>query len=285
MKKIVFIALLLSSTAVAQNDPNNFHLDKEFEINPTGVIKLYASDAKVQINGSSREKAHVKIDRQVTIKGWFFGNESFGIDVNEEDGNLTIREKRQSVSGIIGFYSEKYTIVLELPSSASIAVHGDDGDYKVKNINGVISFDLDDADVELTDCGGSDFSFKMDDGDVTMNHGKGKLQLDGDDADVKIANGSFESIEATIDDGDLVIETSLVEEGKYYIKAEDGLVLLTVLKGGGKFDVRHEDGRIVVEGKFELLQENENHKQFGLAQGTARVEIRADDAKVKLIGR
>ncbi len=285
MQKIVCLALLVSTAAVAQNDPNNFHLDKEFKINPTGIIKLFASDAKVQVNGSSREKAHVKIDRQVTTKGWVFGNESFGIDISEEEGNLTIREKHHSVSGIIGYYSEKYTIILELPSSASIAVQGDDGDYKVKNINGVVSFDLDDADVELTDCGGSDFSFKMDDGDVTMNRGKGKLQLAGDDADVKITNGNFDTIEASIDDGDLVIETSLADEGKYYIKAEDGLVSLTVLKGGGKFDVRHDDGRIVAEGKFELVQESENHKQFGLAKGTARVEIKADDAKVKLISR
>jgi hypothetical protein len=285
MQKIVLIALIVCSNALAQNDPNNFHLDKEFKINPTGVIKLFASDAKVQITGSSREKAHVKIDRQVTTKGWVFGSESFSIDVNEEDGNLTIREKPHSVSGIIGFYSEKYTVVLELPSLASIAVHGDDGDYKVKNINGVISFDLDDADVELTDCGGSDFSFKMDDGDVTMNRGKGKLQLDGDDADVKITNGNFEMIVASIDDGSLLIETSLKDDGKYYIKGEDGLVSLTILGGGGKFDVRHDDGRIVAEGKFELIQDTENHKQFGLAQGTAKVEIRADDAKVQLVSR
>ena len=44
-----------------------------------------------------------------------------------------------------------------------------------------------------------------------------------------------------VDDGDLVIETSLSDNGDYFIDAQDGLISLTITKGGGNFDIRHDD--------------------------------------------
>ena len=287
MKAFAIIFFFFSGIlATAQTKDGIFQLDKEYKINPNGTIKLNASDAKVYVTGSTRNTAHVKIYRQVTTKGVVFGHEEFSVDVSEENGNLRIRETSNStVVGMIGYNYEKYSITIEAPEGISLEVKGDDGDYWIRNIDGRISLDLDDADVELTGCSGDNFEFRMDDGDILMDEGKGRLDINADDADVKIQHAQFKSIVADIDDGDLIIETSLADNGDYQIRAQDGLVALTVTQGGGKFDIRHGDSRITTEGNFEQVERSDDRTSLRLASGTARVDIRTDDARVRLIKR
>ncbi len=286
--KTIFTLLFFSFSFAlsAQSDKNSdFHLDKEYKFSNTGTLTLKCSDAKVFISGSDRKTAKVKIDREVETKGIVFGgHDEFNVEVEELNGNLHINEsKSYSSSGLVGYYHEKYSISINLPEGASLVVKGDDGDYRINNIDGAISVDLDDADLELKACSGSKFKFKMDDGDIVMDEGKGALEIDADDADVKITNGSFTSILADIDDGDLIIETSLSDNGNYYINAQDGLIALTVTNGGGKFDIRHDDARVTTEGKFQTIEESENRTQLTIASGTSKVDIHADDARVRLI--
>jgi hypothetical protein len=264
-----------------------YHLDKEYPIAATGTLTLRCSDAKVSISGTSRTNAHVKINRLVSTKGWVFGSQDeFSMDVNQNGGNLEIEEhKRHQMSGVIGYYSEKYTIDITVPLGVSLTVKGDDGDYKIKNVAGAISIDVDDADIDLTACSGDRFNFKLDDGDVTMDAGKGELEIDADDADVQISNAHFSSINADMDDGDLLIETSIVDNGRYFIQAQDGLVALTITNGGGKFEIRHDDSRITTEGNFNKLAESDDRTHVSLANGNANVEIRTDDARVRLTKR
>lgn len=118
-----------------------------------------------------------------------------------------------------------------------------------------------------------------------MDSGKGNLDIDADDADVEIRNAQFENIIADIDDGDLIIETSLANNGSYKINSQDGLVSIMVTQGGGEFSVRHDDGHITSIGKFETLRESEDVTELRLAEGSAKVSIRADDARVKLTAR
>jgi hypothetical protein len=116
-----------------------------------------------------------------------------------------------------------------------------------------------------------------------MDTAKGTLELDADDADVKIRNAAFDKIMVDIDDGDFVVETSLSENGDYYIDAQDGLVSMTVLGGGGKFDIRHDDARVITEGNFDTVEKSEDRTRLTLANGNANVKIHADDARVRLI--
>lgn len=286
MKQLAFLFCLAASVTYAQTNDGIFHLNKEFKINPDGTIRMNASDAKVTITGSSRTTAHVVVDRVVTTKGISFGHEEFAMDITENDGDLQIRERSNSVSvGIIGYHYEKYTIQIEAPEGTSLIIRGDDGDYRIGNIDGSISLNLDDADVELSGCSGSNFEFRLDDGDIVMDEGKGKLRIDADDADIRISNGKFTQIEADMDDGDLLIDTSLAENGDYRIYAQDGLVALTVLQGGGSIHVRHDDGRVTADSGFSTVESSEDRTNLKLGSGTARVDIRADDARVKLTSR
>lgn len=278
--------ILVSISAAAQTKDGIFQLDKEYAIDQKGTIKLNSSDAKVYITGSTRSTTHVKIYRQVTTKGIVFGEEEFSVDVNEDNGNLSIREHAHStVVGMIGYHYEKYTITIEAPEGVSLQVQGDDGDYKIKNVDGDISLDLDDADVELAGCSGDDFRFRLDDGDIVMDEGRGRLDIDADDADVRITNANFTSIVADVDDGDLEIETSLANSGDYLINAQDGMVALTITQGGGKFEIRHGDSRIITQGDFKQVERSENRTSLVLASGNARVDIRSDDARVRLVQR
>ena len=286
MKTLLATGILLSSFSVlAQSDKTgNFHLDKEFKMESAGVIHLSSSDAKVFIIGSSRSTAHVKIDREVTTKGLIFGEEKFTVDVTEQNGGLLIKERSGSTHvGMVGYYNENYTMNIEVPTGASLIIRGDDGDYFIKAVNGSIELDLDDADVELAGCLGSNFKVRLDDGDLRMDTGKGTLEVDADDADIVIKSASFEKIMADIDDGDFVIETSLSENGDYYIDGQDGLISFTVLGGGGKFDIRHDDARVIAEGKFDTVEKSEDRTRLTLANGNAKVNIHADDARVRLI--
>ncbi len=277
---------LVAVLATAQTKDGIFQLDKDYAISAKGTVKLNSSDGKVYITGSSRTTAHVKIYRQVTTKGIVFGQEEFGVDVYEDDGNLVIRERSNStVVGMIGYHYEKYEINIEVPSGVSLQVRGDDGDYRIRNVDGRISLDLDDADVELSGCSGDYFQFRLDDGDIVMDGGKGSLDIDADDADVHITGAEFTSVVADVDDGDLQIETSLADNGEYLVNAQDGLIALTITKGGGRFDVRHDDTRVTTEGDFQQVNRSDNRTSLVLANGTARVDIRADDARVKLIRR
>ena len=287
MKSTFAALLLLSSIATsAQTNDGIFQLDQDYSIAQKGTIKLNSSDAKVYITGSSRTTAHVKIYRQVTTKGVVFGQEEFSVDISEENGNLSIREhSNSSVVGMIGYHYEKYTITIEAPEGISLQVNGDDGDYQIRNIDGDISLDLDDADVELTGCSGDNFRFRLDDGDIVMDEGKGKLDIDADDADVRITNANFTSVVADMDDGDLEIETSLSNTGDYMINAQDGLIAFTITQGGGKFDIRHGDSRVTTEGDFKQVERSENRTSLVLASGNARVDIRSDDARVRLVKR
>jgi hypothetical protein len=286
MKILLAAGLILSAcTLHAQSEKKgDFHLDKEYKIASTGVIRLSSSDAKVFITGSSRNTAHVKIDRTISSKGIIFSEEKFYVEVSESEEGLSIKEKSGSTHvGMVGYYNEDYRINIEAPAGVSLVIRGDDGDYFIKEVNGSIELDLDDADIELSGCKGSNFKVRLDDGDLLMDTAKGTLDLDADDADVKIRSASFDKIMADIDDGDFVVETSLSENGDYYISAQDGLVSLTVLGGGGKFDIRHDDARVIAEGSFDTVEKSEDRTRLTLANGNASVKIQADDARVRLI--
>jgi hypothetical protein len=283
MKKALLALFCIFTFSVLQAQKGDFHLDEVYKISKNGTLDLRCSDAKVYITGGNRIDAHVKIDRTVTTKGVTFGQDRFTVDVNETSGNLVIQEHSSSVNvGVVGYYSEKYKIEIDLPTSVSLKIKGDDGDYFIKNIDGKIYLDMDDADAELTNCKGSSFTFVVDDGDINMDGGIGSLDVRGDDADVTIRNANFTSIDATMDDGDLIIETSLADNGDYIISTEDGTIVLNITRGGGQFDIRHDDARVITEGNFKVVEEGENKTRAGLANGNAKVRLSSDDGRIRL---
>lgn len=285
MKNLYILCLSLITSVVSAQD-GEFHLDKVYKIGKNGTIDLSSSDAKVFITGSLRPDAHVKIDRKVTVKGLHSGRSEFSVEVTPADGDLRIREHESSFnSGFVSYYKEEYRIEIEAPEGVSLTIRGDDGDYYVKNINGAISMSIDDADAEFFDCKGSRFSFRIDDGDIRMDKAKGSLEIDADDADVEIYHAAFTSIHADVDDGDLTIETSLADNGEYNFQSQDGSVSLDITGGGGEFDIRHDDGHVMTQGNFKTTYDSEDHKKLTLAKGTAKVSVRADDARVKLNSR
>jgi len=280
---LIFGFFLGSFGLSAQDKDGSFHLDKSYALANSGTISLRSSDAKVYISGSNRPDVHVKIDRNVTIKGLTFGHQEFAVNVIEEQGNLRIEERsNQVVSGIVGYYEEKYSITIEAPLGASLKIKGDDGGYWISHLSGAIAIDIDDADVELSDCTGTSFDFRVDDGDIKMDKANGRVTIDADDSDVEIRQANLTSLDADMDDGKLIVETALNNQGEYKINAQDGLIQFRVTGGGGTFVIRHDDGRIIADAGYQTFEDSENRTRFTLGSGTASVNIHTDDAKVRL---
>lgn len=284
---LIFICSVSIATAqTTKSGSGSYHVDNNYKLSSKGTIRLTCSDAKVYITGSDRSDVNVKIDREVETRGFGVRNEEFTVDIDERDGNLTIRERSSSsFSGISGSYKEEYTIKIQAPKGASLILKGDDGDYIIDHVDGAIDADLDDADLELLACNGTDFRFKLDDGDVKMDKAQGSLEVDGDDADVFVRNAALSHLSVDIDDGDFTIETSLTDNGDYYINTQDGRVSFTVTGGGGRFDIRHDDAHVRADAAFSSVEESDDRSRYTLASGTAKVDIRADDANVRLAKR
>jgi hypothetical protein len=288
MKKLftLILASVVSISFAQTTKTGNYHIDENHKISEKGTIRLTCSDAKVSITGSDRTDMNIKIDREVETRGFSFGSEEFTVDIDEKDGNVTIRERSSSSHvGIVGYYNEHYTIKIQAPKGISLVIDGDDGDYVLDHINGAVDATLDDADIELVACGGDDFRFRLDDGDIKMDQGRGSLELDGDDTDVEIKNAQFSRISAEMDDGDFIVETALADNGDYYINTQDGKISFTVTSGGGRFDIRHDDANIRTDASFSSVEESDDRSRFTLPSGNAKVDIRADDATVRLAKR
>jgi hypothetical protein len=281
MKNLLFAFVMLTFISVAFAQDGSFHLDQEYDISKTGKIDISTSDARVFITGSNRSKAHVKIDRVVTTRGWN-ATDGFKVEVTAADGNLNIREYQTGPTVSVGYFHEDYKIEIEVPDGVSLTVRGDDGDYFVKQIHGSIKMSLDDADAELTGCNGNEFDFRFDDGDLRMDQGKGSITVRADDADIEIYKGEFSTIDAEVDDGDFIVETSLADNGTYNINSEDGSIHMKVTGGGGNFDVSHDDATFTFTGNFRTVEASDERTRLSLYDGTANVMLKADDASVRL---
>lgn len=281
MKYALLILTLFPLFAFAQDE--DFFLDEEYSLAPDGTIELTCSDAEVRITGSDRTTAHVVISREVTTKGIVKGEREFDVEVSEKNGDLVIRERQSgNVSVSFGYFDEDYTIDIEAPTGVSLRVRGDDGNVTVQRIGGAISLQNDDGDVQLQDCTGEAFDLEVDDGDVEMNQGQGELTVRIDDGDVTIQEGSFSTVEITADDGDVALATSLNDDGKYRLVANDGKIDLQITSGGGTIEIRHDDTGLDTSGQFTLVKSDDEYTQLNLPNGSAQVDVRVDDGHVDL---
>ena len=279
---LIFLLISSSISSIKAQD-GEFKLDKIYSMDPNGTIDMQTDDAKIKITGTNRKDVHVNIYRKEVTNGWRYNRRDFYVDVEERGGDLFIREEPKTGIVIsVGYMREEYEIIIEAPEGISLVIKGDDDDYIIRNINGSIFLNIDDGDAELIGCSGNHFEFEIDDGDIEMDEGNGLLYIRADDADVYIQNGKFDDITATLDDGDLIIETSLADNGSYSFRVDDGTIELYISDGGGEFDIRHDDARISSSREFILVEKDENETFLELPNGTARVKVRADDARVKL---
>ncbi|MDN5212123.1 DUF4097 family beta strand repeat-containing protein [Fulvivirgaceae bacterium BMA12] len=269
----------------AKNGKNHeYRLDKVFPIAADGTLNLKTDDADIRIIGSSRKDVHLRVFRSVTIKGVFSSDEEdFKIDVEEMGGDLIIRELKRSRSRGLMIYSDiTYKITIEVPNTVSLKLRGDDDDYDIRNVHGFVKIDVEDGDVILDNCQGNKFDINIEDGDVEMSDAKGSLWISLDDGDLIARNCQFKEVDIRANDGDIKLETSLVTDGGYNLKTDDGNINLKIRGGGGEFEIRHDDGRVRASSDFEMAYSGDTRHQFRLAGGKAKVFLRTNDGSVHL---
>ena len=283
----IILTILLYGSALANDGRKKefeYSLDETYQIADKGTLHLNTGDAAVKIIGSNRKDVHVNIYRKVTLKGIFRNNEeNFKIVVSEKEGNLFIREEsKSSISVAFGSYSETYKIIIEVPATVSLNLHGDDDDYIIKRINGTINIYGDDGDVEILSCRSKKITIDLKDGDVKIQAGRGSLIVDLDDGDLTANACDFTNMEIAVNDGYLDIETSLNDKGAYHVGTDDGDVKIYITKGGGTFEVRHDDGRVRASSSFNNSFASERKHKFQLVGGRAQVFIKTNDGDVRL---
>lgn len=284
MKPALFTFLILFVSIVfVQAQDDEFKLNETYRISPNGTLKLDSDDARVSIVGSNRKDVKVDIYRKVETKGIQFGSRDFEIIVEEEHGNLHIFERTSGGSiSMIGYYSEEYTIDIEVPASVNLDIEGDDDDYLISQMNGNIELDIDDGDVILRNCRPITFNADIDDGDIEADQLFGKVKLDIDDGDVVILDGNITDLTVYVDDGDIEVHTAMTGSGEYYLKGDDCTIELYALEGGASFDIRHDDSRIRTGDNYRITEEDEHYMNVTLNDGNTKVKIRVDDASIRL---
>jgi hypothetical protein len=288
MKKMNILMMLslvglIATVNVNAQKRGEFHIDQSYAIESNGTLYLDSDDAKVTITGSDRTDAHVKIDRVKESKGFSSRSAEFKVDVESRNGSLYVRERsRNGVSVQVGYSRTDYSIDIALPLGVSLKIKGDDDDYVIRNIEGRISMETEDGDIELIDCNSKDLRFEIEDGDLKIDGGSGSISIDIEDGDVDLRGGAFDRMELTTEDGNLILETSIADNGIYDIKAEDSRIDFIVTKGGGEFLVLKDDGSLRASTDFEMIEESDNRSIVRLAGGSAKIEIRTDDGRVRL---
>ncbi|NBC65226.1 MAG: DUF4097 family beta strand repeat protein [Bacteroidetes bacterium] len=279
------VAMIITVATVFSQSTDEFNLDQTYAIDNGGIIHLQSDDAEVQIMGSDREDVRVIVNYELTVRGITFGDSNdFEMIVEEDGGNLTIREKDRDFgpSGMIGVSSEEYTIEIEAPRDVNLDIEGDDEEYEIAGIDGFIHIHADDSDAQIYDVNGEDYSFSLDDGNLEMDGGNGQLKIDADDGDIQIRNGSFAFIDVSSDDSDIEITTPLFDDGDYRFDMDDADLMFNVVGGGGEIDIRHDDSDISTSPQFEIVRDEDEHSIYRLQSGTARVNIRSDDGDINL---
>ena len=275
----------LTLLSVAQKD-DEYHLDKVYEMGKTGTLYLSSEDADVEIIGSNRSDARVKIDRIEVVKGVSSGRKSFQMEIERKGDDLQIRERSRGNFNVrFGYSRLEYDILVELPEGASIRVTGEDGDHFVKNVNGKIKMDSEDGDILVQDCKGSDFDFELEDGDLEIEDCSGKLYVESEDGEIKVRNGDFSDLQIETEDGRIAIETALQNGGSYNIRVDDAPVEFVVLNGGGEFSIRKSDASVRASSDFEQVYNSESKSEYKLPGGSADIKIRTEDGRVRLAKR
>lgn len=286
MKQQLFLSalvVLFISTINIQAQEGEFHLDENYALGPNGTIYLNSEDAKVKITGSDRSDVHVKIDRVEYVKGIRTGNRRFMVDVEEVGQNLYIKERTSgNVRFSVGSFRTEYEIMIEMPRNGSLKIDGEDDDYVIRSVDGSIALDTEDGDIEIYETNTENIEARIEDGDLKIDGGKGRLYVDTEDGDVDVRNGAFTRLEIDIEDGTISIETGLADEGIYEINGDDAKIDFVVLNGGGSFIVSKDDGRVSSTSDFEIVEERENRVRLLLNSGTADVDIRVEDGRVRL---
>jgi hypothetical protein len=277
------VVALLFVNLQTQAQENEFHLDKTYSIDKSGTIILSSDDADVIVVGSNRNDVRVKIDRVVETKGVSWGDRYFDVIIEEDKGNLRIKDKEWgSQNGFVGYHREEYVILIEAPRSVDLDFNGDDDDYEISEMAGKISVRLDDGDIRIENCSSPKLNFEIDDGNISVHGASGELFARLDDGDINVYNGSLTGIDIRGDDSDFDIETSLADEGEYSFRIEDSSLDLNILGGGGVFTIHHDDAGISADRVFELKEQDEDFRKYHLPGGSAKVEISGDDMRVRL---
>ncbi|MDA8693476.1 DUF4097 domain-containing protein [Saprospiraceae bacterium] len=293
------IILLFSFSLQAQYE---YSYEETHAIAQDGLLTLDTEDAQVSITGTSRSDAYVKIYKKVTGKQKT--NQEFDIEYIEEDGNLTIKEKRRKSSYTTGWNTKTiYEVELGLPAGVSIDIKGEDDNYTITNINGKMKIHSEDGDIEISDCNPIRLDIHLEDGDIQLTNVNTETDIQLEDGNIKADNCAFGNTALNLVDGDIKLnDVSLgtakiiTEDGnvsisvkcdsktQVKINTEDGDIKLKTSGEGSTIGVSYQDGDVDYNsGDYDLIHKTKRSKELKTKKsGEASFVISVEDGDVRL---
>ncbi len=247
MRNILLPLLIL--VAIQLNAQKIFELEESHDIQSDGTLYLETNDADVSIKATDRSDVSIDIYREV--KGKVKSNQKFEIEIFSRDGDLYVREKRESnksyVLSIGAFSSIDYTVKIEIPRGVSLDIQGDDDDYVIKDIVGNIKLNAEDGDLKLSNVKQHLIDLYIEDGDIEMEEISGELKLVMEDGETVIRDANLTKARYVIEDGDIEIHDSTID--LMDATNEDGSILLRECYTGD-ISISTEDGDVSLYTEF-----------------------------------
>ncbi len=190
--------------------------ENEFALESASALTADLDSTDLRITLGDENKIHYKVPELLEPV------------VTQENGTLTLTNKKQKPGTIINATSENY-IEITLDSKAL-------GDVDIDLDSGNVSFDG-------FDIGGS---ITTDSGDIKIKNAEngGDIVLKADSGNVTVSNGSFASVSKETDSGDACFEN--VNAGSFLLRSDSGSTKLT---GAEPCDIDHvsDSGSLTIE--------------------------------------
>lgn len=282
MKKTKILFALLFCTPLILQAQNRYELHETYEIAKKGALTITTEDADVSITGTDRNDVEIHVFREVTLMG-ISDEEEFEILVEKQDGNLFIRDRKESNNDFfVGYRSIQYTIGIQVPRNIKLYISEDDGDIHIRDMRSSLEVNCEDGDLIIENFDGESVNIMVEDGDIILKEVKGHLTVSTEDGDVLAKNCAFEKVDISTEDGDIVVESALVKKGQYDIKAEDGDVEFGFSGSGAILHLRSDDGSISKTGQFDTITEDEAYAELAFGDTSATISILTEDGRIKV---
>jgi DUF4097 and DUF4098 domain-containing protein YvlB len=133
------LAVLVPSSAVAQDDPSSDIVERTFNVGPKGSLDISNLSGSIVITGVAGEEIRIKADRQV----WGDDAKGIVIDASKTPGRVEVRT-------LFGRHKNKAEVdyTVEVPYDTSVTARSLSGDIKVVKVRGELQLETTNGNIE-----------------------------------------------------------------------------------------------------------------------------------------
>lgn len=226
------IALLVPSSAVAQDDQSSDIVERTFNVGPKGALDISNLSGSIVITGVAGDEIRVKAERQA----WGEDSKGIVIDASKTPGRVEVRT-------LFGRHKNKAEVdyTVEVPYETSVTARSLSGDIKVVKVRGEVQLDSTNGNIEamgtprlvrlksfsgsvvVTDAGADVLSASTVSGDLMITSLKARgVDLVTVSGDLTLLSTWCERAQLRTVNGDVQFSGGLARGGRYEFNSHSG---------------------------------------------------------------